>query len=126
MLFGAIKSYLIETIVKTAIAAGGLVEPGGEIVEAVMDIYKVVMFFIEKANQILTLVETIVRSVSRIAHGDIGGRRRGGASHGQHHPDHDRVPGRPVGAGRPAEQDQGVHRGGAGAVDHAIEQALGG
>jgi len=74
MLFGAIKSYLIETIVKTAIAKlVALSNPVGEIVEAVMDIYKVVMFFIEKANQILTLVETIVRSVSRIAHGDIGG-----------------------------------------------------
>jgi len=74
MLFAAIKSYLIETIVKTAIAKlVALSNPVGEIVEAVMDIYKVVMFFIEKANQILTLVETIVRSVSRIAHGDIGG-----------------------------------------------------
>jgi len=74
MLFGAIKSYLIETIVKTAIVKlVALSNPVGEIVEAVMDIYKVVMFFIEKANQIMTLVETIVRSVSRIAHGDIAG-----------------------------------------------------
>ncbi len=74
MLFGAIKSYLIETVVKVAIAKlVALSNPVGEIVEAVMDIYKVVMFFIEKANQIMTLVETIVRSVSRIAHGDIAG-----------------------------------------------------
>lgn len=74
MVFGAIKSYLIETIVKTAIAKlVALSNPVGEIIEAVMDIYKVVMFFIEKANQIMHVVETIVKSVSRIAHGDIGG-----------------------------------------------------
>ena len=73
MIFGAIKSYLTETIVKIAIQKlVALSNPVGEIIEAVMDIYKVVMFFIEKANQIMSLVETIVKSVSNIAHGAIG------------------------------------------------------
>jgi hypothetical protein len=73
MTFGAVKSFLIDSIVKQAIAKlVALSNPVGEIVEAVMDIYKVVMFFIEKAGQIMHLVETVVRSVANIARSAIG------------------------------------------------------
>jgi len=47
--------------------------PVGAIIQAILMIYRTVMFFIERINQILDFVQAIIESVSKIAHGDIGG-----------------------------------------------------
>lgn len=74
MVIGAIQDWLIETVVKQAVAkVVSMFNPAGAIVQAVLAIYNVVMFVIEKAQQIMTLVEAVVNSVHAIATGAIGG-----------------------------------------------------
>jgi hypothetical protein len=73
MIISAIQDWIVTAIVKEAmVKLMTMSNPAGAIVEAVIDIYKTVMFFIEKAQQIMHLVETIVRSASNIARGAIG------------------------------------------------------
>src|SRR5262249_40445001 len=73
MVIGAIQDWAVTAIVKVAIQKLlTLTNPAGAIAEAVMGIYKTVMFFIEKAGQLGSLVETIVSSVHSIATGAIG------------------------------------------------------
>jgi len=74
MVIDAIQSWLIETVVKQAVAkVVSMFNPAGAIVQAVIAIYNVVMFVIEKAQQIMALVEAVVNSVYAIATGAIGG-----------------------------------------------------
>lgn len=74
MVIGAIQDWLIETVVKQAVAkVVSMFNPAGAIVQAIIAIYNVVMFVIEKAQQIMTLVEAVVNSVHAIATGAIGG-----------------------------------------------------
>ncbi|WP_332878623.1 phage tail protein [Massilia sp. S19_KUP03_FR1] len=74
MVIGAIQDWLIETVIKQAVAkVVSMFNPAGAIVQAVIAIYNVVMFVIEKAQQIMTLVEAVVNSVHAIATGAIGG-----------------------------------------------------
>jgi len=74
MVIDAIQSWLIETIVKRAIAKlVTLFNPVGAIVQAVLLIYDTVTFLIEKASQIMALIEAVINSVTAIAQGAIGG-----------------------------------------------------
>jgi len=74
MVIGAIQDWLIETVVKQAVTkVVSMFNPAGAIVQAVIAIYNVVMFVIEKAQQIMALVEAVVNSVYAIATGAIGG-----------------------------------------------------
>jgi hypothetical protein len=74
MVIDAIQDWLITTIVKRAVAKiVTMFNPAGAIVQAVMMIYSVVMFVIERANQILEFVEAVVNSIAAIAKGAIGG-----------------------------------------------------
>ena len=74
MVIGAIQDWLIETIVKQAVTkVVSMFNPAGAIVQAILAIYNVVMFVIEKAQQIMALVEAVVNSVHAIATGAIGG-----------------------------------------------------
>ena len=68
----AVKSWVIETIVKTAIVKViAMLNPAGAIVQAIQAIYKTVSFFIEKAKQIKALVDAIIKSISNIAYGKL-------------------------------------------------------
>jgi hypothetical protein len=74
MVIDAIQDWLITTIVKKAVAKiVTMFNPVGAIVQAVMMIYSVVMFVIERAAQIMSLVEAVINSVQAIAQGAIGG-----------------------------------------------------
>jgi len=74
MVIGAIQDWLITTIVKQAVAkVVSMFNPAGAIVQAIMAIYNVIMFVVEKAQQIIALVEAVVNSVHAIASGAIGG-----------------------------------------------------
>ncbi|MCM8593866.1 hypothetical protein [Accumulibacter sp.] len=74
MVIDAIQDWLITTIIKQAVAkVVSMFNPAGAIVQAVIAIYNVVMFVIEKAQQIMALVEAVVNSVAAIASGAIGG-----------------------------------------------------
>ncbi|NTX40488.1 hypothetical protein HUA78_39290 [Myxococcus sp. CA033] len=74
MVIEALKSWLIETVVKQAITKIiSMFNPAGAIIQAVLAIYNTVMFFIERASQIMALIEAIISSVHAIATGAIGG-----------------------------------------------------
>jgi hypothetical protein len=74
MVIDAIQDWLITTIIQQAVTRiVSMFNPAGAIVQAVIAIYNVVMFVIEKAQQIMALVEAVVNSVHAIASGAIGG-----------------------------------------------------
>src|SRR5262249_17420049 len=73
VVISAIQDWLIGQIIKAAKIKGiSLFNPVGAIIQAILMIYNTVMFFIERINQILELVESIINSVDKIARGDIG------------------------------------------------------
>jgi hypothetical protein len=73
MVIDALQNWVVETVIKSAITKlATMFNPVGAIVQAIITIYNTVMFFIERINQILDLVEAIVNSVYKIAVGDIG------------------------------------------------------
>lgn len=73
MVIGAIQDWLIETVIKQAVTkVVSMFNPAGAIVQAIIAIYNVVMFVIEKAQQIMALVEAVINSVHAIATGAIG------------------------------------------------------
>lgn len=70
MVFDALQEWLITTLIKKAIAKIVLMfNPVGAIVAAIMAIYDLVMFIIEKAKQILAFVESVINSIADIAAG---------------------------------------------------------
>jgi hypothetical protein len=74
MVIDAIQDWLITTIIKSAATKLlSMFNPAGAIVQAILMIYNVVMFVIERASQIMTFVEAIINSVHAIATGAIGG-----------------------------------------------------
>ena len=74
MVIGAIQNWLIETVVKQAVTkVVSMFNPAGAIIQAIIAIYNVVMFVIEKAQQLMALVEAVINSVHAIATGSIGG-----------------------------------------------------
>jgi hypothetical protein len=72
MVIDAMQEWLITTLIKKAIAKIVLMfNPVGAIVAAIMAIYDLVMFIVEKAKQILAFVESVINSVADIAAGKI-------------------------------------------------------
>lgn len=73
MVIDAIQDWLITTIVKQAVTKiVSMFNPAGAIVQAVLMIYNVVMFVVERAAQIMEFVEAVINSVHQIATGAIG------------------------------------------------------
>jgi hypothetical protein len=73
MVVSEIRNWVIIQIVKAAILwLISLLNPASALVRAIMAIYNVVMFFIERMNQIRQLVQAIVESVTNIVAGNIG------------------------------------------------------
>jgi hypothetical protein len=69
----SVKEWVVTRIVTAAIAKlVSMFNPVGAIVQAVLTIYNVVMFFVERIEQIMQLVETIVSSLADIVAGRIG------------------------------------------------------
>lgn len=74
MVIDAIQDWIISTIIKQAvIKVVSMFNPAGALVQAVIMIVNVVMFVVERASQIMALVEAVVNSVHAIASGSIGG-----------------------------------------------------
>jgi hypothetical protein len=73
MVIDALQNWLIETIVKKAVAKIVLLfNPAGAIIQAIMAIYDVITFLIDKATQIMAFVESVIDSVALIVAGSIG------------------------------------------------------
>jgi hypothetical protein len=69
---GAIKSFIQQRLVMAGIQQLlSLLSPVGAVIQAIIKTYTTIMFFIDKINQILDLVESIVNSIAEIAAGRI-------------------------------------------------------
>lgn len=73
MVLDAIMSYIVETVVKKAIAKVlSLLVPGGAFIQAIISIYDTIMVFIEKLKKIIQVVMAFLDSMMAIANGVIG------------------------------------------------------
>ena len=73
MVIGAIKGFIIEKIVKSAVVKiVSMLNPAGAVIQAIMAIYNTIMFFMERMQQIMQVVNSFVNSISKIANGQIG------------------------------------------------------
>jgi len=72
MVIGAIKNWVVTEIITSAITKlATMFNPIGAIIQAVKIIYKTVMFFIERAKQIMALANSVFESVINIANGNV-------------------------------------------------------
>ncbi len=72
-IMAAIRNFVITRIVRAAVVRlVSMFNPAGAALQAILAIYNTLRFFIERINQILALVESVTRSISRIAAGAIG------------------------------------------------------
>jgi hypothetical protein len=68
----AIKNWVITRIVTAAVTRlATMFNPVGAVIQAILAIYNTIMFFIERINQILAVVESVVESIANIAAGSI-------------------------------------------------------
>ncbi len=73
MIFGKIEEFIVERVIKAGITwLISLFNPAGAFIRACKMIYDVVMFFIERGSQIMSLVNAIIDSITSIASGNIG------------------------------------------------------
>jgi hypothetical protein len=73
MLLEEIQSWLITNVIEAGIKwIIGLLTPAGAFIKACMAIYDIVMFFVEKAQQIADLVKAVTASIGAIAKGSLG------------------------------------------------------
>ncbi|MDR7254315.1 phage-related protein [Nocardioides sp. BE266] len=73
MLLEEIQSWLITNVVEAGIKwIIGLLTPAGAFIKACMAIYDIVMFFVDKAQQIADLVKAVTSSIGAIAKGSLG------------------------------------------------------
>ncbi|MFN8713072.1 MAG: DUF4157 domain-containing protein [Bacteroidota bacterium] len=74
MILGRIKSFIQERIVTAGITQLlSLLSPVGAVIQAIIKTYTTIKFFIDKIQQILAFVRSVVDSVHRLATGDISG-----------------------------------------------------
>ena len=72
MVIEGVKQWVVTKIVTAAITKlVSMFNPVGAIVQAVLTIYNVVMFFVERIQQIMQLVETVINSLADIVAGRI-------------------------------------------------------
>ncbi len=69
----SLKRWIIETVIKKAITKlVSMFSPVGAVIQALITIYDVVTFVIERAKQITELVDAVLNSVEPIARGNTG------------------------------------------------------
>ncbi|MBN1655974.1 MAG: DUF4157 domain-containing protein [Deltaproteobacteria bacterium] len=72
MIIEGIKGWVVTRIVTAAITKiASMLNPVGAIIQAVLGIYNTIMFFVERIQQILDLVEAVVNSIANIAQGKL-------------------------------------------------------
>jgi len=73
MVFGKIEEFLTESVIKAGITwIIGLLNPAGAFIKACKAIYDIVMFFVERGSQIMSLVNAVIDSIGSIASGSLG------------------------------------------------------
>jgi hypothetical protein len=73
MVIGGISKWITTEIVEAGVAKLiKMSNPVGAIIEAIQTIYKTLTFLVQKANEILALVDSVLNSIQKIVAGDIG------------------------------------------------------
>jgi hypothetical protein len=73
MVMGGIRDWVVTQVVKQAVLwVISLFNPASALLKAIQAIYGVIMFFVERIDQILQLVESVIESVAKIVGGQIG------------------------------------------------------
>lgn len=73
MIFGKITEFIVEKVIKAGVTwVISLFNPASAFIRACMMIYDVIVFFVERAAQIKSLVEAVIGAVAAIAKGNIG------------------------------------------------------
>ncbi|WP_333395534.1 eCIS core domain-containing protein [Microcoleus sp. N9_A1] len=68
-----VKNYIIESVIKAGITwIFSLLTPASAFIKACQAIYELVMFFVERASQVVDLVNAVLDSIVAIANGAIG------------------------------------------------------
>jgi hypothetical protein len=74
MVMQGIRDFVIQTVVQQAIIRlVSLFNPAGAIIQAILAIYNTIQWFIQRIQQILALVNSVVESIANIAAGNLGG-----------------------------------------------------
>ncbi len=74
MVIGAVQDWVVTSIVKAAVTKlVTMFNPVGAIIQGIITVYNTITFFIERAQQIAAVANSIFDSVGRIAAGDVGG-----------------------------------------------------
>jgi hypothetical protein len=74
MVIGGIREWVMNSIVGAAVSRlVSMFNPAGAVIQAAMAIYNTVMFFVERAQQIAALANSVFESIGNIASGNIGG-----------------------------------------------------
>jgi hypothetical protein len=72
MALQSVREWVVSQLVRAAVTRlVSMFNPAGAIIQAVLAIYNTVTFFVEKIQQIMELVRTIVRSLDKIVRGDL-------------------------------------------------------
>ena len=67
-----IRDWVITKIIESAITKlATMWNPAGAVIQSIITMYNTIQFFLERFDQIVTLVETVVESISKIASGNI-------------------------------------------------------
>jgi hypothetical protein len=67
-----IRNFVITRVVQAAVMKiATMFNPVGAVIQAILTIYNTVMFFVERINQIMAVVESVINSISNIAAGNI-------------------------------------------------------
>ncbi|NEQ98562.1 MAG: DUF4157 domain-containing protein [Cyanothece sp. SIO2G6] len=73
MVIGGIKNWVMNSVVGAAITKlVTMFNPAGALIQAAMSIYNAIMFFVERAQQIAALANSVFSSISKIAAGNVG------------------------------------------------------
>ncbi len=73
MILGRIKSFIQTRIVMAGIQwLASMLSPVGAVIQAIIKTYETVMFFIQKINEIMEFVNTVLNAVENIANGALG------------------------------------------------------
>ncbi|MFP4343540.1 MAG: DUF4157 domain-containing protein [Anaerolineales bacterium] len=72
MVIDKIQEFLVEKVIKAGVAwIISLCNPAGAIVRAIKAIYDIIMFFVERGKQIVSLVQAVAESIVSIASGAV-------------------------------------------------------
>lgn len=73
LVIGKIKEYIVERVIRAGIGyIIALLNPAAAFIKACQGIYQIVMFVVERAQQIATFVDSVLDSIGAIAQGNIG------------------------------------------------------